>query len=415
MSIDLRPYGLDWSIDPSKPGDLIPAHPNVAQVEESGFNIKFTNVDGSINTYTYGKLLGEGSFGKTYLVGEDKVIKMIEIRDDKRDLKNALLEYIIQLLCVKDTENESYMYKTVTINGPFVPKLYIFGRSRSYFYIVSEKMDMTFQDVLKQVRDNVVLKELIMQIAKILDVLQKKDYFSHRDFKADNIMVKFSKDGPQVKLIDFGFSCMKYKELVLNSNPVPSLLSGQCYNKSRDLSSIFYYLLEYSFMNKYSSRECPMRHVIETLLLTKSTPKGWQEQYPHYNHRVDSNPNLFPENVYELFKTMQVEKTECGAIDPSWVKYIKVINTNVFNHLKPNELPNLDGAAVLDSEPLLSPEQVKTIRSAKMRNKFKQHPAQRHMVVNSPMEINEPMSSRMQINSRKRKARKTRKNRTLRK
>ena len=405
MSIDLLPYGLDWSIDPSKPGALIPDRPRLAQVKESGTNVTFTNVDGSIKTYTLGKLLGEGSFGKTYLVGEDMVIKKIEITDEKMDLQNALLEFIIQLLCVKDTETESYTYETITINGPFVPKLYLFGRSRSHFYIVSEKMDMTFQDVLEHITDNVVLKEMIMQIAKILDVLQKKDYFSHRDFKADNIMVKFSKDGPQVKLIDFGFSCMKYQELVLNSNPVPSLLRGPCYNKSRDLSSIFYYLLEYSYLNKYSSRECPMRHVIETLLLTKPTPKGWQEQYPHYNHRVDPNPNLFPENVYDLFKTMQVEKKECGAIDPSWVKHIKVINPNVFNQLKPSELPSLDASAVMNSEQLLSPEQVKTIRSAKMKNRgFTQFAPQRHLEV-----------SPMKINSRRRKARNTRKNRTLRK
>jgi hypothetical protein len=152
-----------------------------------------------------------------------------------------------------------------------------------------------------------------------------------------------------------------------------------------------------------------MRRVIEALLYTKPLPRNWGKQYPHYNHVVEPNPNLFPENIYELFKTMQVEKKECGAIDPSWVKYIKVINTDVFKHLKPSELPALDASVVSNSEPLLSPEQVKTIRSAKMRIKFKQHPAQRHIAVNSPI------SSPMQENSRKRKARKTRKNKTLRK
>jgi len=414
MSIDLRPYGLDWSIDPSKPGALIPIKPRVSQVKEIGQTVTFTNVDGTIKSYPLGKLLGEGSFGKTYLVNGDMVIKKIEVQGERNELQQAILEFIIQLLCMKETESESYTHDTITFTGPFVPKVYLFGMDTRHFYIVSEKMDMTFEQLLEGVTDNVVLKELVMQIAKILDVLQKKDYFSHRDFKGDNIMVKLSKDGPQVKLIDFGFSCMKYQNLVLNSNPVPNLLYGPCYNKSRDLSSIFYYLLKYSYLNKYSSRECPMRHVIETLLLTKPVPKEWQEQYPHYNHRVDTNPNLYPENIYELFKTMKVEKKECGTIDPSWSKFIKVINPNVLNHLKPNEILSLDGAAVLNSESLLSLEQVKAIRSAKMKNRgFTQFAPQRRIA--TPMDVNKPNSSLMIVNSRRRKARKTRKNKTLRK
>jgi hypothetical protein len=421
MSIDLRPYGLDWSIDPAKPGAFIPSYPKVAQVKDYASYAVFTNFDGTTKTYEFSELLGEGSFGKTYKVDKDTVIKVIQIQDEAHDFKNALLEFIIQLLCVKDTENDSYTVGDRTYKGPFVPKLHLFGRTSKAFYIVSEKMDITFQEFMELNKNSKVLRDLILEIAKIVDVLQKKDYFSHRDFKSDNIMIKFIDRGkcpetslcgfPQIKIIDFGFSCMKFNKLVLNSNPVPNLLTGPCYNKSRDLSSIFYNLLEFSYLKKYSSKECPMRHVIETLLLTKAKPKKWVDQYPHYNHQVEPNPNLFPENVIEIFENMEVEKKECGKIDPSWVKYIKVINSDVFQHLEPNELPQLDGDAVLSSSPLLSYEQRSAITSAKMKNRgFRQFPARRHIEVDPVIEApkvqlrNAPPMA--EINSRKRKSRK---------
>lgn len=413
MSIDLRPYGLDWSIDPSRPGKFIPDWPNVAQVKENGSDVTFTNVDGTVRTYTFKELLGAGSFGKTYLVDNTTVIKKIEIIDQGTDFRNALLEFIIQLLCVIDTEAETFPVSSYTYKGPFVPRLHLFGRSRYYFYIVSERMDITFQALLKENTQTSVLCDCIAQIAKILDILQKKDYFSHRDFKADNIMIKFDSkadgDIPCIKLIDFGFSCMNHDGLVLNSNPAPRLLSGKCFNKSRDLSSIFYYLLEYSYLNKYSSRECPIRHLIETLLITKPTPKGWQNQYSHYNHRVEPNPNLYSENVYELFSTLTlITDGTCGKLDPSWVKYIKVINSDVLRKLTPKEVTKLDNSAVINSSPLLTPEEQKSIREAKMKERgFQQFPAQRHI---------EPQNAVENIPSaRKRKMRKTRKTRETRK
>lgn len=426
MSIDLRPYGLNWSIDPSNPGAFIPYWPKVAQVKDYDSYVVFTNVDGTSKKYEFGELLGQGSFGKTYLVDKDTVIKVIQIQDEEHDFKNALLEFIIQLLCVKDTENDSYTVGATTYRGPFVPKLYLFGRTSTAFYIVSEKMDITFQKFMELNKDSKVLRNLILEIAKIVDVLQKKDYFSHRDFKSDNIMIKFIDRGkcpetslcgfPQIKIIDFGFSCMKFNKLVLNSNPRPNLLSGPCYNKSRDLSSIFYNLLQYSYLKKYSSRECPMRHVIETLLYTKATPREWGNQYPHYNHKVEPNPNLFPENVIELFENMEVESKECGKIDPSWAKYIKVINSDVFKHLRPDELPKLDGDAVSSSSPLLSYEQRAAITAAKMKNRgLLQLAPKRHIEINP---INEPPKVQrvnalpmMVVNARKRKSRKNRRTR----
>jgi serine/threonine protein kinase len=362
MSVDLRPYGLDWTLDPSSPQTYIPKKPKISTVARFGSTVYFGNLDGKTETsFTLGKLLGKGSYGATYSVsqtidGSDLVIKIIEFVEES-DLQNAILEFIIQLLCVEETKNETFD----GFKGPFVPKVFMFGMDNYGFYIVSEKMDTTLYAALDEEKNQTdeFLRSSILQISKILDILYKKNRYSHRDFKADNIMIKYVNGISNIKLIDFGFSCMEYDGLRLNSDP--SHLFHTCDKYSRDLSSLFYNLLNYSYLAELT--DCPIKRILATLLVANGLPKDWLDQYPYYN-TAEPNPNLRPENVYTIFKNLQVTKQKCGPIDASWATSIQLVNSNVLKFLEPRELTRLDDNTLIRSAELLSPEERSTLLSA---------------------------------------------------
>jgi hypothetical protein len=112
-----------------------------------------------------------------------------------------------------------------------------------------------------------------------------------------------------------------------------------------------------------TSQECPIRHILDTLLIANGLPEDWLGQYPYYN-TTEPNPNLKPENVYTLFKNLKVGGRKCGPIDPSWITSIQLVNSKVLKMLEPQELKQLDDNTLIRSVELLSPEERSTLLSA---------------------------------------------------
>ena len=76
------------------------------------------------------------------------------------------------------------------------------------------------------------ITSVLLQVSKILEIMQNKYDFIHGDFKPNNIMVynfkkrqrtiqdqKINTYGYTVKIIDFGFSTMKAKKYIIKNNP----------------------------------------------------------------------------------------------------------------------------------------------------------------------------------------------------
>ena len=345
MSIDLRPYGLNWTLDIDKPEDYVPAQviPSIAKATlTEGNKVTFTLFDGTEKSFTMSEELGHGSFGAAYKVAEqidgiDVVVKSIKHDAEEGQFKNAVIEFLIQLICAEETKDDEFD----GISGPFVPRVYYIGKNDQNIYLVSERMDMTLQKALQgDKKANLLpnrklsfLRDAIVQIAKILDILERKDRYSHRDFKTDNIMIKNVNGRPCIKLIDFGFSCLDYKGIHFNSDPVK--LFKKCDVPSRDMSSLFYNILAYEYLSEHDPYSCPIVRIM--LALLDRIPDDWSEQYKYYN-RGPVIENMTPDVIYNVFKNMKITSDyECSAIGPDWVKYVKNLNPQLMSKLTQQE------------------------------------------------------------------------------
>ena len=247
MSIDLKPYGFDWTIN-SKNAEFMPS----ADLADS---LNLVNVVDSIYYFASGsvyniiKMQGRGLFGQVLLCtrvsdGREFVIK--EISNANLDL--VVKESIIQIILEHTTKGINH--PDIELSGPYVPRFIEFG----YYYsptglnccIVSEKMENTLLYLIEKIpkdRLNSLLPKIFIQISTIISDLSNILQFNHRDFKTDNCMFIQQDDGTlNMRIIDFGLSCIKWGKITINSD------SGEfkhCTLPTRDLTQLMFEILHY--------------------------------------------------------------------------------------------------------------------------------------------------------------------------
>ena len=184
-----------------------------------------------LDSYTFIKVIGKGSFGQVYLTSKEghseffatKIIKK-EIADSKKIkkyfhnelkiLKEVKHKNIMQLIEVKQT-NENYYLVCELCNG---------GSLRQCVNKYIKMYQKPFSEEITQY--------LMRQIVEALKYLHGR-HIMHRDLKLDNILVNFKDQndtnilnmyGAQVKLIDFGFAAHVNKETDLHKSVLGSPL-----------------------------------------------------------------------------------------------------------------------------------------------------------------------------------------------
>jgi serine/threonine protein kinase len=348
-AIDLRPYGLDWTLDPAKMTEPIPARYNIARVtRQSQGQLVFSLPDWPApKIFNMTKRLGEkGTFGNTWLTntvsGSDTIIKVIDNSAGDLTDKDVVLESVIQIIIEKTTEHESV--PEINLVGPFCPRLYLIGKSASTYYLVMEKMKETIYTSLWSSADKPsLIRYYFCQIAKIAGILNTKLQFNHRDFKTDNIMYTHRNGVRQVRYIDFGFSCLKY-----NGMPIitPNYYVKQCNLPSRDMNSLLYnyFIVDYS---QVPPREWDLKNIAKILLAYYPTrPSSWRNTYTFYNTQP-TNPNTTPDAILNLFKHIRFDSDVWNTrVKPSWAKSLVEINDSMVNRLSDLELVEI-------SEPVL--------------------------------------------------------------
>ena len=198
--------------------------------------------------YAKQALLGAGSYGATYnCVGPDSkqyAIKLVQLTNEA-DFTNALKECIIQILLAEESKHEP--------DGPFVPILYEIGYNHKFVYIRSELMDGTFNDSMSESFLHKQMPEAIRSIAEILGFFQTRLKFNHRDLHGENIMFKRVNGRILFKLIDFGFSCLNWKGLQINSFSRYFSVERPCFKENRDMSHLLWYIT-YSYNKSLSPK-----------------------------------------------------------------------------------------------------------------------------------------------------------------
>jgi serine/threonine protein kinase len=308
--IDLRPYGLNLTLDESLSQDVFEAQLtkdivlNKVNADDKGFI--FTN-SVKESEYSNPRSLGEGSYGVVTECRNSNLCRQVAIKKvffkNKTDtpevlLSNFLKECIIQIIL-------SEVSKPVGYSG--VPEVYRIGISDEETptngFIISELMDDTLERFIKNKTEeekDVIVTDALVQVADILLFFQKTLRFNHRDLKSNNVMYKTVGAKPVYRIIDFGFACILWNQLEIQTNTIKF---QTCFKAGRDLAQLTYELKTYG---KLSSR---LR--LWLLSLNRVPLMDYKASYSYFNipesvHSPDAYlENTRPENLISAIKLLK--------------------------------------------------------------------------------------------------------------
>ena len=301
MAINLTKFGLNWSL---KPDDLIaiPADfkARLNKVNVTGTNLEFMGV--THNKYTIGGYLGGGTYGSVYECRResDNLDCVVKIAKGTRAY-DLIKEVLIQIIIVEATKDKKH--PDIGFYGPYAPFLYdvAYDAATETGYIVSQKMRATVSAMIRArtgMKDELVAASslIFIQVGTMMSELYKMFGFNHRDFKTDNCMyIRDSLNQVQVRLIDFGFSYIKFNKMVISGSG-----TGFRFNSlpKRDMTQFMYELYTY---HKYLPEEVmkPLQDMLTFPLGNKickmysgcGTMKKWSNTYDFLNSDKVANPN----------------------------------------------------------------------------------------------------------------------------
>ena len=356
--IDLNPYGLGWTLDPTK-SVVVPQDYRTSIVSKSlmGNTLKFTKPDGkSVSIVLNRTVLASGTFGSTFTTdtelepGIKLVVKLIA-RSDQYTTVDVITESIVNIILYEVSKDVVHP----EVAGPFVPKLYLFGKDNNYYYLVLERLETKWLDDIKATNNPQTLVQPLLQVTQILKTLYERLRFNHRDFKPDNIMYKTVAGKKQFRLIDFGMSCLNYGKI--HVEPTNSYITSSnglrtCFSPSRDLSALMLYILDYTHIGQTG---CGLLRILKILLMDEVKaphPEGnnaWANSYKFYN-RSPPNINVDPETLYNIFKSITYVNpaSPCSEIFGTWTKNLKYITFPMTKYFTDEELINVPIPALLD-------------------------------------------------------------------
>ena len=306
-NIDLVPYGINLTIDDLLEGNYDTKNPNIFKeilaplVKDDGGKIQTTK-----GTYNKGRLLGEGTYGKTYEVnykGNLAVCKIIKLRS-KQEIPYTLLETAVNIIIQEEA-------KRLGFGSKLCPSIYEFAyNGDKTIYLFQEKLDNTIRKEFETKRlSSKEIADMFTQLAVKLNWLYDELEFNHRDMKSDNVMIKYSPDKKQreVVLIDFGFACMTYRGHQIKASQY--FLKDKCFQETRDMTFLLYELYTHD-TNRFPK---DIGEVIRKMLrftvrgqtcdLYKGFCDGekveWEDIYDLLNKSYVYNPNATTDVVIE--------------------------------------------------------------------------------------------------------------------
>ena len=267
-------------------------------------------------TYRVIRQLGAGTFGTTYRVrqgvaGPEYAIKIVKDLDTPEKQNFFLAECVIQILCANASRGQP--------DGPFVPD--VFGVAldavRGIGFLRNQLMENTFANLASSastVDNDLIVPDVLTQLAHNLKFLGTALAFSHRDLKDDNVMFITRGDGTRsFKLIDFGFSCVKLPNgsHLIGGNYFED--SPTCFKKDRDLSQLMFDVALYTpispeLKNRFARMlsanvKAPKKHVCKmTTLCPADALTQWVDVYRFLDRPNVSVPYGDPNSVIDQMR-----------------------------------------------------------------------------------------------------------------
>jgi serine/threonine protein kinase len=167
--------------------------------------------------------VGSGSYGKVFRSTRTKMIMKEVPCDSIETFRHVVQEILIQAICANET-------KKLESNPAFAsvpPILEVTVTSHEFplkIRIVTVDAGKPLNDQpMKTKRDIARVCGAVYQVANLIEYLQKKFKFCHRDVYGNNVLVQQTKtticsSAFKANLIDFGMARMSYRGVVLASN-----------------------------------------------------------------------------------------------------------------------------------------------------------------------------------------------------
>jgi ABC-type branched-subunit amino acid transport system substrate-binding protein/tRNA A-37 threonylcarbamoyl transferase component Bud32 len=171
------------------------------------------------NRYKTGQVLGEGSFGKTFLA-EDTYLPSCRhcvIKQLKPVTNNPQIYKIVQDRFAR----EAAILEDLGNSNHQIPKLYAYFAEQDNFYLVQEYIEgktLTNKVQTEGVMSESVVREILKNSLSVLNFVHSR-HIIHRDIKPDNVMLRDSDNVPV--LIDFG-AVRESMGTVVNSQGLPT-------------------------------------------------------------------------------------------------------------------------------------------------------------------------------------------------
>ena len=167
--------------------------------------------------------VGQGSYGKVFRSNRTKLITKEVPCDSLETFRHVVQEILMQAICANETRS--------LINNPtyasIPPILAATVTSHTFplkLHVVTLDAGKPLADLqIRTKRDLAKVCGVVYQVANVIEFLQHKFKFCHRDVYGNNVLVRNQAGSTcttafKASLIDFGMARMVYKGVVLASN-----------------------------------------------------------------------------------------------------------------------------------------------------------------------------------------------------
>ena len=304
-AIDLRPYGINLTLTEELTHSEYDRAVRAVEGTKTRYVVNDEKPDvlffiSREDTIKYKKIedRNRGKFGSVSVytdpAGKQVAIKKIEFDFSNLFVQTAnfLRECIIQIILAETSRK----FNRENIGVPALYKLGI-SKDRHKGFIISELMDTSFFRLLNTDIDgdllDIIVPDMLLQVADILDFFQSKLYFNHRDLKTDNVMITMVGNRRIYKIIDFGMSCLMWNQLNIETT---SHRFTTCFREGRDLAQLIYDLIAH---HDYISERLK-EWMLGLQLLAVGT--SWGNSYWRFN--IQSKSQAKPQRIINSIKAL---------------------------------------------------------------------------------------------------------------
>ena len=349
--IDFRAKGIDFKYVEGM--TALPAEIMVSAAANNGNAVTFTGLDGTVSTYNLLKKLNAGTYGQTWACGDNKVIKIIKPRTEYNTVANYVFDVIqeamMQIIIFESSKGSKI--------SAFCPEIYIVGKDKdNNLYIVNDQLNATVYELFDSYYNDKLIETRFIKIAKDLAFILHNLYdslkFNHRDLHVSNVMVKFNNDNSiSVKLIDFGYSCMSYKNILFA--PKSKDIYGSdltCRSEIRDMHMFLSSALDSRILQRkiYTSLTkleiTPIHKIVQAICASDITlPENAGERYLALNASnsigsPNAALNCHPNVVFNIFSSLEMRLDIIGnQFKPDWAKHLVKLYISTYKHLTYSE------------------------------------------------------------------------------